>query len=75
MKNPCVKCQEEGIKNINPLTLTRIADKFVKVKVNGAELTLCPYHFDQLLNDISILKIQKIENEKITFINENVIEW
>jgi hypothetical protein len=75
MLNPCNKCKEEGIKTIKPLTLTKIADRFVKVKVNGIELTLCPYHFDQLLNEISILKIQKIENGKITFVNENVIEW
>jgi len=73
MLNPCNRCREEGIKNINPLTLTRIADKFVKVKINGIELTLCPYHFEQLLNDISILKIQKIESGKIVF--ENPSWW
>jgi hypothetical protein len=75
MKNPCSKCQEEGIKNINPHVLSQIADKFVKVKVNGIELTLCPFHFDELLNEISILKIQKIENGKIVFENSFVIEW
>jgi len=70
MLNPCDKCREEGIKNINPHVLSQIVDKFYKVKVNGLELTLCSFHFDQLLNDISILKIDKIENGKITFINE-----
>jgi hypothetical protein len=74
MLNPCNKCREEGIKTIKPLTLTKIADKFIKVKVNGIELTLCQYHFEQLLNEISILKFQKIENGKVIFINENV-EW
>jgi len=75
MLNPCDKCREEGIKNINPHLLSQIADKFYKVKVNGVELTLCSFHFDQLLNDISILKIQKIENGKIVFENPSVIEW
>ena len=74
MLNPCDKCREEGIKNINPLTLTRIADKFVKVKINGIEITLCSHHLEELLNEISILKIDKIESGRITFVNE-VIEW
>ena len=75
MKNPCDKCYEEGIKNVSVRTLSQIAHKFYKVKIFGQELTLCPYHFDKLLEEYPILKIKKIENGRIVFENDKVIDW
>ena len=67
MKNPCEICKREGLENIKPLTLSQIANKYVKVKVNGIEITLCPYHFDE---NVNILEIDEIIGTRIRFIKK-----
>ena len=69
MKNPCLKCREEGLINVKPLVITNILNKFYKVKVNGIETTLCDYHLEEALNNINILEISEIEGTRIIFKN------
>jgi len=67
MLNPCVKCQEEGIKNINGLVLKRIAHRYYKVKTIYGEFVLCDIHFDNVNPlDKDILEIKACG---ISFVN------
>jgi len=71
MKNPCLKCREEGLENIKPLTLVNIADKYIHIKLkDGNDVILCPYHFD--LTPLNILEISEINGNRIVFKNLKV---